>query len=352
VQRPELVLSSNTATEGENLNLTLTGLLFVNGATTLKFSNPGLLVNSITIVNQTEAIANVTVNAAPGVYSVTASAGSISSTLVNEFRVLNAELVVSPNTATMRESLNVTLTGFQFVNGSTTVAFGSPDIVVNSVTVVNNTEAIANITVNAAEGRYSVTVNNGQRSFMDSVAFTVQPMLLLVTPNIGSRGENLRVTLTGLTFAPSTTVQFGSGTSGITVNSVAVPDNTQATANLSIASNAPLGLVNVTIDTGQLTFSAHNFFGVEDESLTLIPNSGEQGQTINVALVGLPIEAGTTIQFEPAGITLNSITLPANGEPLANITISPNATPGSYRAVVTTGKQTFSAGAVFTVVSP
>jgi streptogramin lyase len=354
VQLPLLVLSSKTASEDENLNLTLTGMLFQNGATTLKFSDSAIVVNSITIVNQTEAIANITIDAAPGVYSVTARSGSISSTLVDEFRVLNAALVVSPNTATKYESLNVTLTGFQFVNGSTTVAIGSSDIVVNSATVVNNTEAIANITVNAPQGRYSVTVNNGQRSFKDSGAFTVQgEALLVVSPNIGIRGENARVTLTGLTFSPSSTVQFGDASSGITVNSVEVPDNTQAIANVSIASNAPIRSVNVTVDTGQLTFAFHDLFSVEDESLTLIPNSGEPGQTINVALVGLPIETGTTLRFEPAGITVNSVTLPVDGEPLANITISPNALPGTtYKAVVTTGKQTFSFGPVFTVVAP
>ena len=85
-------------------------------------------------------------------------------------------------------------------------------------------EAIVNITIapNANGRSVRAMVNNGQSQFGQTNAFKVAPAALTMSPNAGTEGETLNVTLTGWTFPSGTTVLFGSSTSGITVNSVTV----------------------------------------------------------------------------------------------------------------------------------
>jgi hypothetical protein len=71
-----------------------------------------------------------------------------------------------------------------------------------------------------------------------------------VTPNNGTQGQNLPVTVTDLNthfVQGTTTADFGSG---IIVNSVVVTSAVSMTANISIAGNAVVGARTVTVTTG------------------------------------------------------------------------------------------------------
>ena len=370
VESASLTLSPNTGTQGETLDVTLTGLTFVPGMT-VQFgsSTSGIIVNSLTIVNASEAIANISIalNAPTTSLPVTVSSGSSTFRQGDAFKVGPASLTLSPNTGTQGETLDVTLTGLTFVPGMT-VQFGSSTsrITVNSLTIPNASEAIANITIalNASTtSPYNVTVTNGQSSFSEGKAFKVGPASLTLNPNTGTQGETLDVTLTGFTFVPGMTVQFGSSTSGVTVNSLTFPNSTEAVANITVAWNAPTQSLNVILTNGQSSFSEGKAFTVGPAALTLSPNSWETGQNLNVVMSGLPFESGPaefswTPTTKPSGIRpfkLNSLTPIDASDAIANITVNSNATPDTYKlTVIFPGPPylAFRNVGVFTIVAP
>jgi hypothetical protein len=81
------------------------------------------------------------------------------------------------------------------------------------------------------------------------------------------------------------------------------------------------------------------------------PDTGNQGQTLDVTITGTDLTAGTVDSFG-AGITVNSYTVDSDIQITANITIDPGATLGTRDVTVTTpgGTSTLTGG--FTVTTP
>ena len=90
-------------------------------------------------------------------------------------------------------------------------------------------------------------------------------------------------------------------------------------------------------------------------SLVIVsPNSGNLGQTINVAITGQFsnfLQGSTQAAFGP-GITTNSTTVTNATQATANITITAAATPGARTVTMTTGVEVASLANGFTVVNP
>ena len=357
INPPALSVSPNIGTQGETLDVTLTGLTFVSGMT-VQFgsSTSGITVNSLTVPNATEAIANISIalNAPTKSVNVTVTNGQALFNEGNAFTVGPAALTLSPNIGTQGATLDVTLTGLTFVSGMT-VQFGSSTsgITVNSLNILSASETIANVSIalNAPQKSVYVTVTNGLASFREGDAFTVGPAALTLSPNTGTQGATLDVTLTGLTFVPGMTVQFGSSTSGVTVNSLNILNASEATTNVSIALNAPTRSLFVTVTNGQSTFSENKAFTVGPAALTLSPNTGTQGETLDVTLTGLTFVNGMTVQFgsSTSGITVNSFNILSASEATANISIAWNAPTKSVNVSVTNGQALFNEGNAFTV---
>src|SRR5256712_5876549 len=78
-----------------------------------------------------------------------------------------------------------------------------------------------------------------------NLAPTLAPTLSSVSPNSGTQGQTVAVTLTGTNFGPGATISV-SGT-GITVSNVTVVSSTQITAMFAIAASAPTGPQNITV---------------------------------------------------------------------------------------------------------
>ncbi|MEO0092472.1 MAG: S8 family serine peptidase, partial [candidate division WOR-3 bacterium] len=157
---------------------------------------------------------------------------------------------VSPNNGNRLQTLNVTLTGTNFISGVSSVDFGS-GITVNSTTVNSSTSITANITISASAstGARNVSVTNatpGGGTATLTNGFTVNnpaPTLTGISPNNGNRLQTLNVTLTGTNFISGvSSVDFGSG---ITVNSTTVNSSTSITANITISASASTGARNV-----------------------------------------------------------------------------------------------------------
>ncbi|MFH1390310.1 MAG: IPT/TIG domain-containing protein [Candidatus Margulisiibacteriota bacterium] len=164
-----------------------------------------------------------------------------------------------------------------------------------------------------------------------------------VNPNSGERGQTLNVEITGTGFYDQTAVSF-SGT-GITVNSTTYNSATKVTANLSISSAAALGARDVTVtNPGKTPATLPAAFTVTDSVPTptitfngINPNSGQQGQTLNVVITGTGFISSTDVAFSGVikDIDVNSITLNSSTQLTANISIMGTAAT-TFRNVTVT----------------
>jgi hypothetical protein len=164
---------------------------------------------------------------------------------------------VSPSQGLRGTTVAATLTGAGFVAGGTTVTVAGGGVSVTSVVVAGGTSLTANFVIDRlqAEGPRTVTVTTAAGTSSGQI-FTVTvplppgtPTLASVSPNQGTRGTTVAVTLTGTNFiAGATSVTVGG--SGATVTNVVVGSTTSLTANVVIDPTAAVGLRTVTVTTG------------------------------------------------------------------------------------------------------
>jgi hypothetical protein len=368
------LISPGSLLQGQaGINVAITGYFtnFVNGTSVASFSGTGIAVNSTTVMAATYAIANITIadNAPMGARNITVTTNTEVATLANNFTVIARvpilTLINPSNGQQGQENFSVAITGqfTNFRNGASVVSFSGTGITVNSIMVTDATHAIANITIasNAPIGPRNVTVTTGTEvvSQADSFSVTGKPILTLTTPNSGQQGQaDISVAITGqfTNFINGMSVASFSS-AGITVSNTTVTDATHATANITIAGNAPIGPCNVTVTTGTEVVSLANSFAVTAGAPVLIqitPNSGQQGQAgIDVAITGQFTNfsnSTSVVSFSGTGITVNSTTVANSTHATANITIANNAATGVRDVTVTTGAEVASLAGSFAVV--
>jgi protein tyrosine/serine phosphatase len=174
------------------------------------------------------------------------------------------------------------------------------------------------------------------------------PTVTDVSPASGNQGQAMTgVTITGTDFTGATVVSFGAS---INTDSFTVDSSTQITANITIDGLAATGSrdVSVTIPGGTGTKTGGFTVTVPPAPTVtgVSPNSGNQGQTMDVTITGSKFDSDvygtlarahdvTTVSFG-SGITTNSFTLNSSDQITANITISSSATPSARDVSVTT----------------
>jgi hypothetical protein len=277
-------------------------------------------------------------------------------------RLVEAPTIVAnaPASGRQGQTLDVVVTGglTHFAHGITTADFGS-GVTVNTVTVTGLTSATVNVSIapDAAPGARTLTVITGAEVLSRTDAFLVLPSVAAVasvSPAAGAQGQLLDVTITGqgTHFVDGlTTATFGPD---IVVNSVRVDGATSATANLTIAFNALVGLRTVTVTTGTESASLVDGFAVllgPARLVSVSPAIGRQSTTISVAVVGEFThfaQGGTSASFGP-GITVNSLVVASATSATANIEIDAAAPPGARTVTLTTGGEIASLTNGFTV---
>lgn len=75
------------------------------------------------------------------------------------------------------------------------------------------------------------------------------------------------------------------------------------------------------------------------------PSAAEQGQTLDVVISGTNFATGATVQFQAAGITVNSVTVSSCTQIIANVTLGQSATVGPTRVDVTNPDLVYGSGA-------
>jgi hypothetical protein len=249
---------------------------------------------------------------------------------------------VTPNTGTQGVSVPVTLTGTNFVSGAAVNVSGS-GVTVSNVSVVSATQVTATFTVasNATLGTRNVTVTTAG-STSNPVTFTINPpagpTITSISPNSGTQGVSVPVTLTGTNFVSGAAVNVSG--SGVTVSNVSVVSTTQLTATFTIASNATLGARNVTVTTsagtsGAVTFTV-NVLTAAPTLSSISPSSGTQGATVPVTLTGTDFVSGAAVNVSGSGVTVSNVSAVSTTQLTATFTIASNASAGTVNVTVTT----------------
>jgi len=186
--------------------------------------------------------------------TVTATSGTISGSTTVARGTVNNPIVSSvfPSSGQRGETLNVTITGLNFLPGAS-VSF-EQGIAVNSVNFISSTQLVVNITIDQnarveTQGR-TVTVTNpdgSSGSLPDGFIITTtlpSPRITSVTPpSTGTRGSAVTLTISGTDFQNGATVGFSPG--GLTISNVTFVNSNTITVDVTVP------VSTVVVPTGQ-----------------------------------------------------------------------------------------------------
>jgi hypothetical protein len=359
-------------TQGQTLNVALAavGTHFLQGTTYGNFG-AGITINSLTITDATDAVANITISNTTlvGYRTITlATNGEIATSVLSlsgnpifQIGPNNATLVsVSPNTAAQGATvpapgMTLTATGTHFLQNATTVTIGG-NVIVGNVQVTSPTTAVAQVAVpsGAPLGPQNVTVATGGEIATLNNGFTVTgatPALLSVSPSSGQQGQALNVVITGNSFTNFVAGQVQAEFDGnISSPTVTVNSPHQVTIPISIASDANVGGITANLisgPTGSTTLFPFTFTVTPSSAsiVSVVPNSVPQGGQVTLAVTGLNTiwnQADTTAGFYPVPVptpSVNLITINSTTSANLNISVPTNTPPGSYGFFMATGGQ-------------
>jgi RHS repeat-associated protein len=333
------VITSVSPASGQQ-GKTLTGVVmtgsfthFTQATPSITFSTAGVTASLVQVTDNTHLTVAVTITAtaATGASNVTVVTGAETASGGGLFTVTALTPIitrVNPNVGQPgQQNLLVAITGqsTHFVQNTTTTNFGT-GVTVNSTSVTDATDAVANITIagSAAQGPRTVIITTGTEAAALANGFTVtpgvQPTITDFNPKSAPIGTVVTVTGTNLqpnagTSAQVTLAQQGGGTLMAPVSST-----TPASLSFVIPAGAATGPLSVTVN-GQSTTTTVQLTIVPASTFTLsaLPNPANviQGQSTAYAVgltsnsdfnqlatlgvTGMP--SGVTAAFKPQQIT-------------------------------------------------
>lgn len=186
---------------------------------------------------------------------------------------------------------------------------------------------------------------------------TAAPTLTSVSPNQGSLGTTVPVTLTGTNFViGATTVNVASG--GVTASNVIVTSTTSLTADIAIAANATTGAHTVTVATAGGTTAPQTFTvsaapPLPAPTLTSVsPNQNIRGATVAVTLTGTNFVIGaTTVAVAGGDVTASNVVVGSSTSLTADFVLALSSLGGARTVTVTTAGGT-SGPQIFTITLP
>ncbi|HEX4004971.1 MAG TPA: Ig-like domain-containing protein [Acidobacteriaceae bacterium] len=400
-----LAISPGGAQQGATLNLSVLGRFTNWNSTTTAAFNQDIAVNSVTVVDSETAVLNITVSplayvdtASPCGHVLTITTGSeqvSTAPILDNFCVSQgAEEVtaVSPAAGVQgsTETVNITGSATNFINGVTTVSFGDSNIQVGTVTVNSPTSLSVPIAISTSSptGFKTVTATTYGQVASQQFAFSVSPGVATLNeaiPNQAEQGlQNLTVQLIGQYshFNANSTATFGPG---IVVNSISFVSATEVDANISISPLAYVGTNNVTVaspgvpcsdqppvtylnvqyagctpgqttGTGTEIVNANVFSIIQGPAIisNVAPNTGNEGQEVVVNITGSATHwAQNFTQFYIAGggsdITVNDVVVNSPTSATVDMSISPTANPGTRSIYMVTAGESLTDSGAFVV---
>jgi hypothetical protein len=350
-------ISPSSGAQGTSVNVTITGT-GLTLASAVNVSGAGITVSNFVAASDTTVTATFTIapTATLSARNVTVTTPAGVSNAVTFTVVAPAAPTltsITPNSELRGTSVNVTLTGTNFVTGATVVATPAvPGFTISSVAVVNATTITATFssTTATAIGNVNIdVVTAGGAS--NTLPFTITgPVLTSIAPNSGNRGSSVAVTLTGSGLTGTTAVNVSGG--GV-VSAVTVVTDTSVTATFTFAAGAAGGARNVTVTSPAGTSNAVTFtVNVPAGALQSIsPNAGARGTSVPVTLKGTGLTGSTGITVPGGGITVGAFTVVDDNTITATFTITPAAALTARNVTVSTAGGV-SNPVTFTVVTP
>ena len=255
---------------------------------------------------------------------------------------------LSPNQGTAGTTVVVSLTGTNFVAGSTTVNVSGGGVGVVSVTVNSGTSLTATLQIDpaAAAGPRTVTVTtgvgtSGGQTFTINASAPSAPTLTSIAPNQGTQGTTVAVTLTGTNFVVGATTVNVSG-AGLTAANVVVGGATLADCQLRDRSNCnswcTLGHRHDRGGpSGAQTFTINLPAPGAPTLASVAPNRASEARRVAVTLTGTNFVVGaTTVAVAGGDVTVNSVVVGSTTSLTANFVLALSSLGGARTVTVTT----------------
>ncbi len=354
-----------TIGQGATLNVELYGTNFDAAVTaaSLNFGS-GVTTNSVTFVDSTHVTANITLStsATAGVHVVTFTNPNLEAGTASILTVTArpGSTSITPTTGVLGTTFDIAITSSALAAGpGFAVTISGTGVTVNTTTLNSATSVTANVTINsdyllAPLGARILTLSNGDYG-VRTATLTVRgnaPTVISAAPALRQGAVAQDVIVTGTNFYPGAVATFS--TSGIVINSTTVVDANTIKLNLTVSGATAVGISNMTITNSDTQAATGTGIFTVTAGPTVISNSpisGGQGATLDVTVNGTVFDAGATVVFSDAGITVNSVT--GSGSSLtANITIDPAAMQTVRSITVTNPDGSNASGGAFEVKQP
>ncbi|VVE00625.1 IPT/TIG domain-containing protein [Pandoraea commovens] len=310
---------------------------------------------SITSKTTTQIVATAPAASAGTVdITVTSPGGTSATSGADQFTYVNVPTVsnVSPSSGPTGGGTTVTISGANFVVGSTTVKFGATTASGVSVSSASSLTAIApagaagtvDITVTTAAGTSATAAS-------DQYTYVAPPSLSATSPSTGPTAGGTSVTITGTNFTSGSTVTIGgTAASSVTFNSatsltVTTPAHAAGAADIVVTTAG--GSVT---QVGGFTFISPP--AVSSVSPTEGPTAGNTAVTLsgtNFTGASQVTFGGTSASFVVVNATQISATAPPHSVGTVDIRVT---TPGGTSATGPGDQYTYTAVPTVTSISP
>ncbi|MGP8253373.1 MAG: choice-of-anchor D domain-containing protein, partial [Terracidiphilus sp.] len=378
-----------------NVTITGNGWTHFSSSSVITFPVTGsayasdITVNSFTAVSPNTINASLTIAASPvfgarniKVVTPLSGGGSETATLNSAFIISDPSQTfeiasITPGVGTQGQgylgvaplTVNIVATGTSFVQGTTYANFGD-GVSVESLDITSPTTATAVLAISntTTVGYRSLTMVTGGQ-VANSILNNGNPLFHIGPNSATLTGVNLATVSGGVvtcTATPVSVAQSFAGpvcltatgthflqnatgvtiTGGVIVGDTIVTSQTTAYSNVIVPANATIGVDNVTVATGGEIATLPNSFTVTGSTPALIsvsPNAGQQGQSLNVTITG---NSYTAFNACPGGVLTADFTgLISTGSIVVNsahkvtvpISINENAPTGGITANLTCG---------------
>ena len=267
--------------------VTITGSGFTSNSTVdFGTANPG---TSVTYISPTSITAVSPSGTGTVDVTVTNPAGTSATSAADHFTFGSPTVSsVTPSSGPTGGGTYVTIIGTGFVNGSTSVAFGSYPATLVSVVSAQQITAVSPAGVGMVDVRVTNAVGTSAVSLADHFTYGA-PTVSAITPAAGPTTGGTSVTITGTGFVAGTTVAFGAYAATL----VSVTSPTSITA----ISPAGVGTVNVVVTTayGTSAISVADQFTYGAPTVSAIsPTAGPTTGGTSVTITGTGFVNGST----------------------------------------------------------
>jgi hypothetical protein len=172
------------------------------------------------------------------------------------------------------------------------------------------------------------------------------PVLSSVTPNSGTQGTSVSVTLAGSNFQAGAAVAISG--SGVSATGVTVVSATRITATFVISATASTGAHSVTVTTSPGSSAAQSFTvnapaPAKPTLASLTPNAATRGSTVTVTLKGTNFTSPATVTVQGGTVTVSNVVVVNSTTITASFHVSSTAGRRSRDTTVTTAAGTSNA---------